>query len=272
MSKSTTNTYQVPIEEWNAKFALQAQQFDFGFDQPISPPPSARVSHASSSESTKMCSKALTRQRKQQQQQQQLQLQQQQQQTEQWQNQQYAVVRDPHILTPLTTPKYNEASIHQNQNASFMSQSSQWTVNELQDVNGSFFDMSFVVDGADEQWWEERAQLSEQEHSPVALSHNGSFPQPMAISPISSRNTKQLQIALPSGNQRPDWPTIDTNVDNTVDIDLTISPGVRPTPIALSNANSFAGHDQVPTQSFHNIDNSMLLQQIGRASCRERVF
>ena len=83
--------------------------------------------------------------------------------------------------------------------------------------------------------------------------------QPMAMSPITSRNmnSKSLSILLPSTEQASDWlPVIDTNV-SAVDADLTISPGVRPTPIALRNADHF-GHGQ--TQSLPNNKDFVLLQ------------
>lgn len=265
-SKMSSSThYQMTSEQWTAKLAEHASALDFGFQTtsmpPISPPPSARVSDASSSENTSEMMRgkiAARQQRMLQVQQYQLQ---QSQQIEHWeqQNEQFSVVRSVHMPTPLTTPKYNEISIQQNNIASFTTQASEpWTTMELSDEMIGSFSTSFIIDGSEKQWWEEPEAISEQEGSPVELTQDESFPQPMAMSPSTSRNmnSKSLSITLPSTEQRPGWlPVIDTNV-STVDVDLTISPGVRPTPIALKNANHF-GHGS--TQSLPSNNDSMLL-------------
>ena len=263
---SSSTPYQMTPEQWNANLAEHASPFDSGFQTtsvpPISPPPSARVSDASSPENTNgmMRARIAARQQKMLQvQQHQLQ---QSQQIDHWeqQDEQFSVVRSVHMPTPLTTPKYNELSIQQNNIASFTTQASEpWTTTELSDEMIGSFSSSFIIDGSDQQWWEEPAAISEQDGSPVKLTHDESFSQPIAMSPIASRNmnSKSLSISLPSTEQTADWlPVIDTNV-STVDVDLTISPGVRPTPIALRNANHF-GHGH--THSLPNNNDSILLQ------------
>lgn len=263
---SSSTPYQMTPELWTAKLAEHASAFDFGSQitsmPPISPPPSARVSDASSSENTNEMMRARIAARQQKMLQVQQQQLQQSQQIEHWeqQNEQFSIVSSVHMPTPLTTPKYNELSIQQNDIASFTTQASEsWTTTELSDEMIGSFSNSFIIDGSDQQWWEEPAAIFEQGGSSIELAHDESFPQPMAMSPITSRNmnSKSLSISLPSTEQRPDWlPVIDTNV-SAVDVDLTISPGVRPTPIALRNANHF-GHGH--TQSLPNNNDSMILQ------------
>lgn len=263
---SSSTPYQMTPEQWTAKLAEHTSTFDFGFQStsgpPISPPPSARVSDASLSENTNEMMRARIAARRQKMMQVQLYQLQQSQQIEHWkqQNEQFSAVRDVYMLTPLTTPKYNELSIQQSNLASFTTQASEpWATTELSDEMIGSFSSSFNTDGSDEQWWKEPAWRSEQEGSPVELTHDESFPQPMAMSSITSRNmnSKSLSISLPSTEQKQDWlPVIDTNV-STVDVDLTISPGVRPTPIALRNADHF-GHGH--TRSLPNNNDSMPLR------------
>ncbi len=261
MAATSANAYPGTLQEWEQKLAQQAAQFDFGFPSsapPISPPPSARVSDASSSESGRnmIRTRALAQQKNA---------------LHHAENReipsyyeqpnQYAVQRHQNAMhTPLTTPKYNELAISQHHSGTFQQQ--QWTTTEL---SQEFVDMNFVPEN--DRWWDDQIhqhethQLASSQSDTSPISQN--FPH-HTTSPTSGqgRNVKALQLTLQPPESNGWVPVNELNTSlNTANlsaenIELTISPGTRPTPINPTSNATFR-HVHAHSHSLPNTGSPM---------------